>query len=287
MDISVITPFYKGNRYMQQLFACIRRGALAAPEAEIELILVNDSPDCPISFQETWIRGFSVRIVNNAVNSGIHCSRVRGLQAAAGEFVWFLDQDDLLEEDAFSSQLALAEQTDVILANGYDQNPNNPGPIYKSVARQKAATESRFYYRVGNQIVSPGHVLIRRSAIPRLWTEHIVEKNGSDDLLLWLLMFRENCRWAINPRQIYTHVDTGENVSANIEKMAASSLEVLALLEKAEAVTPKEKKQFLRGTRMLAAYAGKGGFGKAAAMLRYPDVAWERIRLKALESKDR
>lgn len=279
MDISVITPFYKGNSYMSQLFSCIARAALAVPEARIELILVNDSPECPVIYEEDWVRGFALRVLENSVNSGIHQTRVNGLTQARGEFIWFLDQDDLLSQNAFSSMLSMAADADVIVGNGFDQNPHSYGPIYKTHRHQQQAAQPRFYYSVGNQIVSPGHCLIRRSVIPAGWQENIVRRNGSDDLLLWLLLFHSGCRWKINPEQLYTHVDTGANVSANVAKMADSSMEVLAILQKLRAITPSQTRRFLR-SRALAAAAGKGAGRKLLAMLRYPDVALEKLRLR-------
>lgn len=280
MDISVITPFYKGNRYMRQLFGCVRKASLAAPEAQVELILVNDSPDCPVQYEQDWVRGFSVQVVMNRENSGIHRSRVNGLEAAGGEFVWFLDQDDLLDERAFASQLALAKDSDVILANGLDQNPSNRGVIYKSHARQIQAAKPRFYYSVGNQIVSPGQCLIRRSAIPLAWCENIVRRNGSDDLLLWLLMFHSGCRWTVNYEQLYTHVDTGVNVSADTAKMAASSMEVLDILHRSGAITPAQSRKFIRSRKMAAELFGAGTGRRLLAMCRYPDVMLQRLRLR-------
>ena len=280
MDISVVTPFYKGNAYMRQLFGCIRAAALAVPEARIELLLVNDSPECPIVYEEEWVRGFTLRVLENGVNSGIHQTRVNGLRQAKGEFVWFLDQDDLLSENAFSSMLAMAEKADVIVGNGFDQNPNSYGPIYKTIRHQQQAALPRFHYSIGNQIVSPGHCMIRRSVIPESWCENIVRRNGSDDLLLWLLLFHTGCQWAVNFNQLYTHVDTGVNVSANVAKMADSSMEVLDILKKLDAITPEQTRRFLRSRALAAAAAGKGTFGKLTAMLRYPDVALEKFRLR-------
>ena len=284
MDISVITPFYKGNQYMQQLFECIRSAALAAPKAQIELVLVNDSPEYPIEYDADRVRGFELRVLENAHNCGIHQSRVNGLRQARGEFVWFLDQDDLLSENAFSSMLSLSSDADVIVANGFDQNPNSYGPIYKSEAHQKAATQPRFYYSVSNQIVSPGHCMIRRCAIPASWGENIVRRNGSDDLLLWLLLFHAGARWAVVGDLLYTHVDTGNNVSADTAKMSASSMEVLAILEKLDAVTPAMARRFRRSRKMASCYVGKSKASKLWAMVRWPDVAVNRLRLKLMDN---
>ena len=279
MDITVITPFYKGNAYMQGLFSCISRCAQKTPQLQIELLLVNDSPDCAIEYDPQWVCGFSLQICSNPQNAGIHRSRVNGLNAAKGEFIQFLDQDDLLEEDTFATQYPLMQNADVAVANGFDQNPHCRGPIYKSLRHQQQAIHDRFYYTVGNQIISPGQCLIRKSAIPQPWYDTCVHRNGSDDLLLWLMMFRENARFVLNPRQLYTHVETGHNVSADIEKMYLSSQEVLTLLKSTGSITSEQEKQFLRSRAMGRRYAGKGKCQKVFAMLCYPDVAWERLTL--------
>ena len=127
MDISVITPFYKGNSYMEGLFGCVRACAAAAPRLSVELVLVNDSPDCAVEYDPKWVQGFTLNLVTNSQNSGIHRSRVNGLSAARGLFIQFLDQDDLLEPQTFVSQFALTKSADVVVANGIDQNPNSCG----------------------------------------------------------------------------------------------------------------------------------------------------------------
>lgn len=283
MDITVITPFYKGNSYMEGLFGCIARCAQAAPQLQVQLLLVNDSPDCPIEYDPAWVQGFSLKIVVNPQNAGIHRSRVNGLQEADGTFIQFLDQDDLLEPDTFSTQFPLMADADVAVANGIDQNPNCAGAIYKCNAHQQQALHSRFYYTVGNQIVSPGQCLIRKSAIPQSWYDTCIRRNGSDDLLLWLMMFYQKAKFVANPRQLYTHVETGHNVSADAGKMLASSQEVLELMKGCDMITPQQEKQFLRSRAMARSYWGKSKGQKILAMLRYPDVAKERLALQKIK----
>lgn len=285
MDITVITPFYKGNAYMEQLFGCIRRNAQNAPELSVELLLVNDSPDCEILYDESWVQGFTLSIHTNEKNSGIHQSRVNGLMQAQGTFIQFLDQDDRLEDDTFRLQFPLAQDADIVLGNGFDENPNSHGDIYRSAAHQQQATQPRFYYTVANMIVSPGQCLIRKSAIPAAWYTNCLTHNGSDDLLLWLMMFAQGCRWAVNPARLYTHVDTGENVSANIPKMVTSSMEVLDILKKNALITKKQERQYRRSMRMYSKYAGKGKLQKLLVMLCFPDIAWERLMLHRCKSQ--
>ena len=279
MDISVITPFYKGNAYMEGLFGCIRACAAAVPELSVELVLVNDSPQCSVEYDPQWVQGFTLQLLTNPENGGIHHSRVNGLAVAQGKFIQFLDQDDLLAPETFASQFPLTEQADVVIANGIDQNPNSYGPIYKSLAHQKQAVHPRFYYSIGNQIVSPGHTLIRKSAIPEAWLHSLISRNGSDDLLLWLMLFARDARFVVNPALLYTHVDTGANVSADIGKMLASSQEVLELLQKENMIDAGQARRFRRSRSMARYYVGKGKLQKLFAMLLFPDVAWEKLCL--------
>lgn len=282
MDISVITPFYKGNAYMEQLFRCIGRNARTAAAIRIELVLVNDSPDCPVRYDQSWVDGFSLQIYNNPVNQGIQGSRIKGLELAKGEFVVFLDQDDLLSDNALISQYGLAAENDVIVANGYNENRDRNKPIFHSIAHQQQVRFPRFYLSVGSLIVSPGQCLVRRSAIPALWKECLINCNGSDDFFLWLLLQR-NARWEINPEVLYTHVDTGKNLSVDLERMLRSSSEVLDILGREGILTQQQIHLAKRRFEMRRLYEDRKKWRKIAACLLFPDLFWELIQYTYLK----
>lgn len=275
-DISVITPFYRGNSFMKQLFGCIRRNACTAVGIHIELVLVNDSPDCPICYDERWVDGFSLQIYNNPVNLGIQGSRVKGLQLAKGEFVVFLDQDDLLSDNALLSQYGFVDGNDVIVANGYNENRDRNRPIFQSLTHQRQVVSPRFYLSVGCLIVSPGQCLIRRSVIPALWKESLIDCNGADDYFLWLLL-HGNARWQINPEVLYTHVDTGENVSLNLDRMIQSSEEVLDILKAERMLTVRQVSVAKRRFAMRKLYEGREKWRKLVACAKYPDLFLEMV----------
>lgn len=280
MDISVIVPFYKGNQYMERIFCIMRKNAQSAPELELELLIINDSPDCPVVYDEAWVHGFTLRILPNPQNVGIHGSRINGIRAAKGKFVQLLDQDDLLTDGALLSQYRAIGECDVSVANGYDESDTNRGLIYKSVAHQNMVAQERYYCTIGNLIVSPGHCLIRKDAFPELWMNRPIRRNGSDDLLLWMLMMAAGCTWKVNPECLYTHVNTGANVSADFMKMRDSSYEVLEILKENGLISEKRERQFVRRFEMREMYEGKGGTDKLKAMLRYPDLAADLMVMK-------
>ena len=283
IDISIITPFYKGNAYMKQLFECIHKNAANAPGISIELVLVNDSPDYPIQYQSDWVNGFSLQICSNPVNLGIQSSRIKGLQQSKGNFVVFLDQDDLLSDTALQSQFSLSHNADIVVSNGYNENRDRSRPIYHSLAHHTQISSARFYLSVGCLIVSPGQCLIRRSIIPTLWTEHTISNNGADDYFLWLLLLRENIRWVINPEALYTHVDTGKNVSTDLDRMLLSSAEVLDILSQKGLLSEQQVHLAKRRFKMRRLYEGRKKWHKAAACLLFPDLFWELIQYTYLK----
>ena len=282
VDISVIVPFYKGNIYMERIFSCVRKNAENAKDLSVELLLVNDSPDTEIVYDESWAEGFTLQIVKNPVNVGIQRSRINGLEHASGTFVVMLDQDDLLTDNALASQYRFCGEADVVVANAINENRDRVKPVYQSLAHQRQAAFPRFYYTVGCLIVSPGQCLIRKEAIPAVWKEKCIDCNGSDDYYLWLLMQGE-CRWTINPEVLYTHVDTGENLSIDIDRMIRSSLEVVELLKQDNKITPRHERLANRRFRMRKFYEGRARWRKAAACLLYPDLFIELLIYTAIK----
>ena len=109
MKISVITPFYDGNtymsRYQQMMLANEARlsesNRTGGSDFSMEVILVNDSPKIPVALSALYRQKENWKVLTNETNIGIHGSRVRGLSRATGDYVMFLDQDDIISSHYF------------------------------------------------------------------------------------------------------------------------------------------------------------------------------------------
>ena len=226
--VSVIIPYYHGSRFLHQLLQMMEDNAESLKsehDAALEVLLVNDSPDEIIKVSDDG--HFSLKMLTNPHNCGIHASRVNGLKEASGEFVLFLDQDDYIIKRALASQLQKIGDADFVVGNGYDgEAGGGKHLIFGNTARQRAATDLRCHYYYNNLIRSPGQVLIRKASIPAFWEENILQNNGSDDAFLWILMLCRGCRAEINEEPLYEHVVTGENASGNHVAMLKSQLEI-------------------------------------------------------------
>lgn len=232
MIVSVITPIYLGNKYLKDYFSMMNLACneFISSENHVEVILVNDSPWIKIEFPFSSYN-FDLKIIDNTQNVGIHSSRLHGLEHAVGEYILFLDQDDMINSNFFISQIEHIRDSDIVVGNGIFEFKNKNQLIFKNLRSLKKAMLISPYMYVRNLIISPGQCLIRKKSIPTRWVESKMQKNGADDYYLWLLLMSEGKKWSYNNSLVYIHHFTGENLSQSEEKMFLSLEEMLNLLE--------------------------------------------------------
>lgn len=91
-QISVIVPIYNVERYIRQCIDSI----LVQTFTDFELLLIDDgSPDgCPAICDEYAQKDARIRVIHKP-NGGISSARNRGIDEACGEWLIFLDSDDI------------------------------------------------------------------------------------------------------------------------------------------------------------------------------------------------
>ena len=92
--ISVIIPIYKTENYLR---ACID-SIIGQTYKKLEIILVNDgSPDHSLDICKEYAeKDLRIKIVDR-LNGGLSAARNSGLDVATGDYVAFVDSDDILE----------------------------------------------------------------------------------------------------------------------------------------------------------------------------------------------
>ena len=236
-SISIIIPLYRGSKYIPGLISQIESCAECIPDTCFEIIFSNDSPDENIESLSVSSPVF-IRILNTDRNRGIHGARVRGFLNSAGSYVLFLDQDDKILPEYFRSQLERIGQADAVICNavsGGRLKYNAVRPLYKAADRRSMIEE-------GCMILSPGQVLIRRDAVPREWTENIMQNNGADDWLLWLCMHSEGKSFAVNQEALFIRELHCRNASFDSLKMAASESEAVRIVDERQLLDAEERK---------------------------------------------
>lgn len=110
--VSVIIPMYNVEEYIAEALNSI----LWQTFAEFEIIVVDDcSTDKSCEIVESYIPKFGGRLnlIRLETNSGYgSIPRNKGLEVARGEYVFFMDSDDIISEDALEKLYNDAKKTD-------------------------------------------------------------------------------------------------------------------------------------------------------------------------------
>lgn len=271
MILSIIVPFYRGNRFLPILLESIESNVKHLKKDEnVEVIIINDSPNERV-LVKSELYNFTITIYNNQKNEGIQQSRINGLNISKGDYIVFLDQDDNISEYWIRSQIDSIGDADLCISNGFLEDENlNKRLIYSSIKELESCLSLNCYILYKNPVVSPGQALIRKRSIPKEWTDNKFVNNGADDAFLWILMLLNRAKFAINNCNIYVHKYTGENTSLDLNQMMKSNLELC------ESLTGKiEKWKKLIMIRRVYYYGNYKN--KLIYKLRYLDVALCRI----------
>ncbi|WNW29148.1 glycosyltransferase family 2 protein [Lactobacillus johnsonii] len=282
-DISVITPVYKGNKYLPTLLHVIEKAADRIKPHKVNWILVNDSPTIKLVSLNTNLKNLKITKIENSHNLGIQKSRIVGLNHATSKYIMFLDQDDKIESSALKIHLLNIKNSDVSITNGYEINSSEhtKEKFFNKFAEMNVLKKLPYYFYLGNFIISPGMTLIRRSAIPDVWKETNLKINGADDWLLWVLMLCKGSIFSLNFEPTYSHMRNDKNVSNNVENMIDSTYEALNVFCKEY---PQKKRLYKIGKRRLEFWKDLqvNGSNKYKLYLLNPDIAFYAIKKKML-----
>ena len=115
MKLSIIIPVYNVEQYIDEcLHSFTSQGRT---EDDYEIIVVNDGTlDNSMDIVDRYVCQHENISVIHQSNSGLSIARNTGLQHACGEYVWFVDSDDWIAEDALSFLFPLLDNGIDVLA---------------------------------------------------------------------------------------------------------------------------------------------------------------------------
>lgn len=126
--VSVIIPVYNTEQYLAECLDSVVNQTLK----DIEIIIINDkSPDNSMSIISEYAKcGRRVIIIDKPVNEGVGKARNDGLEKATGEFVIFMDSDDLYPNNNVLEKLyTAAKEHKVLVSAGLKENLYEDGKV--------------------------------------------------------------------------------------------------------------------------------------------------------------
>lgn len=116
MLLSVVMPFYNVEAYFEECLAAL----CALDGEECEVLLVDDcGQDGSLAIAEAFCASMgNFRLIRREKNGGLSAARNTGLDEAKGEYVYFLDSDDVPDAQAIMALTRRAKFLDLDVAKG-------------------------------------------------------------------------------------------------------------------------------------------------------------------------
>ena len=127
-DVTIGIPVYQSETYLSRSLDSV----MAQTYPSVEFLLVDDgctdgSMSIILEYQNTHPRGADIRIISHAHNKGVSAARNRIIEEAAGEYLYFMDADDVIAENTISLLMASIRQYEAEIVFGSYEKINTDG----------------------------------------------------------------------------------------------------------------------------------------------------------------
>ena len=157
VEISIVIPMYNAEKYIKETLDSV----FAQTYKNYEVIVVNDcSKDNGLKIVEEYQKKHkNLKIINNEKNLNVAESRNKGIQAAKGEWIAFLDADDKWVENKLEIQIQKVKENNSSLCfasyyfiddDGTDLNKTftvKPTTSYKKLLKQNIINMSTSFVK--------------------------------------------------------------------------------------------------------------------------------------------
>ncbi|MBR3622514.1 MAG: glycosyltransferase [Selenomonadaceae bacterium] len=197
IKVSIIIPVYNTEKYIAECLESV----ISQELKDFEILCIDDastdnSPEIMRKYTEKDKR---IRIITLQKNGGQAAGRNLGMKNAEGEYVYFLDSDDMLQEGALQSMCSLIDQyqVDGMVFNAEDfyesselekEAPILPGVTSAMESRGVIDGESMFLAmgEEGRPCCQPGRFLWKRSYLSENNIINDAETSPHEDELFFL-----------------------------------------------------------------------------------------------------
>lgn len=224
--VSVIIPVYNAGKVIGKTLQSIFNQTYK----KIEIVLVDD---CSTDNSKEVIAGFMAdhpEIVYHLQekNGGAGVARNKALELAKGQYVAFLDADDLWKSEKTEKQIDLLKQKDGAFSYTAIEMIDKDDKVVKSKRKVKDKVTYKFLLR--NTMIATSTVIIDRN---KLGDFRMAERRGGQDYATWLMLLRDGTvAYGINEALEQYRVGDKNSLSAGKSKSVKQVWEIQTKQEK-------------------------------------------------------
>ncbi len=231
-DVTIGIPFYRSVDTIVQTL----ESALSQSYESIEFLLIDDGgKDGSLAKVQDIIqyhsRGKDVRIISHEHNIGVAASRNEIIDKAQGEFVYFLDSDDVIDENAVSLLIKHARKHDAEIVFGSYEKIDLDGRKTLYQYPYKVFTEldqlATFSYRKYGGIQASACNYIVKTSLLRTNKHYFLNSNYWEDLVFTFDLVTLTSRAVLLPDITYTYLCRPNSLSHYQERKNVSKEEIM------------------------------------------------------------
>ena len=197
-QVSIITALHNKGSYVAETIQSV----LAQTISDLELIVVengstDNGPEIVRQFSDTRIR----LVVSPKCGPG--AARNFGLDLATGEWILFLDADDLIESDYLQQAIKCANRANAdMVISRWQKFLESPA---KRLEEEKSTCEGRIHAQVLDSAIVftpwPIHAaLVKHRILAReLWWPEQMDGYLGEDTVFWFRLLTTTCNWVCHP----------------------------------------------------------------------------------------
>lgn len=202
--VSVVMAVYNGEAYLSEAIASILTQTLA----DFEFLIVDDgSQDASAQIvQDCQQRDERIRLLQLERNMGMADARNCGIQAAAGDYITFMDCDDISLPQRLEKQVAFMEAHPEVGAVGTEGelvNKDLSQVLYRFALPQQHALI--IFDMLGGVSFIYTTVMFRRELLQAVGGYEAGRRSGEERELPWRMLKQTNIQFANLPESLYRY----------------------------------------------------------------------------------
>lgn len=206
--VSIIVPVYNAERFLEDTIKTVQDQTYE----NWELLLVNDcSKDNSKKIADKYLSN-KIKWIDMEKNSGAALTRNKGIEKSTGEFLCFLDADDLWDEDKLKKQIEFMRNNKCEFSfTGYEFADENGKPIGKKVFIPE---KINYKQALKNTTIWTSTVMLDMTKLTKEDVYMPNVRRGQDTATWWKILKKIDYAYGLNEILSY-YRRTNESLSAN------------------------------------------------------------------------
>ena len=187
--VSIIIPYYKKREFIKKTLDSVFNQSYKFKEI---ILIYDDDNKEDLNYLKKITSRKKIKIMINKLNVGVAISRNRAIAKSRGEYIAFIDSDDIWHKDKLKNQINFMKKNNYQLSHTSYQIINSHGKV---IGSRKAKKKFLFNELLLSCDIGLSSVVITKKILANLRFPKIKTK---EDYILWLILSKKDTFYGIN-----------------------------------------------------------------------------------------